>query len=350
MACARGACVSAKTARDVSPSETARATIDEVVGVEENNPEKSGEGDDGHVASVGLCAPSGQVSTFEGPVGTASDGVNGAAAAGYETSVPAALTMRLAASLPSRVDARVDAGDARTAARARSAHGPRDPAAPGVRSGSHPVEDEGLLRRAATGDPAAFREIFLRHRADVARLVFRMLHAPSDLEDVVQEVFVQVYRSLKDFRGQSKFSTWLHRVTVNVVLMHRRSARSRPVLAEEAPSDFVADERQPLPDEDAERCERMRAFQRLLGRLADKKRIVFVLHELEGMSPSEIAEIVAAPVLTVRTRLFYARRELEEMLGEEPTLAGLGLSPSPRDADPPEATRDAHRATKKDPR
>ena len=65
------------------------------------------------------------------------------------------------------------------------------------------------------------------------------------------------------------------------------------------------------PDEDAERRERVRAFGRLLDRLADKKRIVFVLHELEGVAPAEIARIVGAPVLTVRTRLFYARRELE---------------------------------------
>jgi RNA polymerase sigma-70 factor (ECF subfamily) len=112
-------------------------------------------------------------------------------------------------------------------------------------------------------------------------------------------------------------------VTVNVVLMHRRSARSRPILTEEAPGDVVADERQVLPDEDAERLERMRAFQRLLTRLAEKKRVVFVLHELEGLPPSEIADIVGAPVLTVRTRLFYARRELEGMLADEPSLANL---------------------------
>ena len=67
----------------------------------------------------------------------------------------------------------------------------------------------------------------------------------------------------------------------------------------------------------------MRAFARLLARLPEKKRIVFVLHELEGVAPAEIAKIVGAPVLTVRTRLFYARRELEAMLAEEPTLASL---------------------------
>lgn len=199
------------------------------------------------------------------------------------------------------------------------------PVAPRARAQSS-TEEDGVVRRAASGDAEAFRALFQRHRSDVARLVYRMLNAPADLDDVVQEVFVQVFRSLKDFRGQSKFSTWLHRVTVNVVLMHRRSARSRPVFTEEAPGDLVADDAQTLPDEDADRRERMRAFQRLLSRLADKKRVVFVLHELEGLSPAEIADIVGAPVLTVRTRLFYARRELEAMLPEEPALRSLSSS------------------------
>lgn len=187
-------------------------------------------------------------------------------------------------------------------------------------------DDARILQDAASGDAEAFRKLFARHRTDVQRLVFRMVGGRSDIDDIVQEVFIQVFRSLRDFRGQSKFSTWLHRVTVNVVLMHRRAAKSRPTYAEEASDDVVADERQVLPDEDAARRERMRAFGRLLGRLADKKRDVFVLHELEGMSPVEISEIVGAPVLTVRTRLFYARRELEQMWKDEPTLASLGAS------------------------
>jgi RNA polymerase sigma-70 factor (ECF subfamily) len=188
------------------------------------------------------------------------------------------------------------------------------------------ADEEGLISRAATGDTTAFRTLYERHRNDVARLVYRMLGARSDHDDVIQEVFFQVYRSLKDFRGQSKFSTWLHRVTVNVVLMHRRAARSRPVYSEEAPGDVTADDEAVLPDEDADRRARVRAFSRLLEKLADKKRVVFVLHELEGVSPSEIAEIVGCPVLTVRTRLFYARRELEALIAEEPALAGLKAS------------------------
>ena len=187
-------------------------------------------------------------------------------------------------------------------------------------------DEERLIARAAGGETAAFRQIYERHRTDVARLVYRMLGNRADLEDVIQEVFVQVFKSLKDFRGQSKLSTWLHRVTINVVLMHRRSARSRPVFADEPPPEPMLRSDDVGPDEDAERRERVRAFARLLARLPDKKRVVFVLHELEGIAPGEIAKIVGAPVLTVRTRLFYARRELEEMLRDEPVLASMQLS------------------------
>lgn len=178
-----------------------------------------------------------------------------------------------------------------------------------------------LLERCKAGDGLAFREVFRGHRADVARLVQRMTGraVSSDLEDLVQEVFLQVYRSLKDFRGQSRFSTWLYRVTVNVVLMQRRAARSRPVLQEASDETFGADARD-LPDDQVARARRVAAFYRLLDRLSDKKRAVFVLHELEGLSPNEVAQVVSAPVLTVRTRLFYARRELLAMLRDEPAL------------------------------
>ncbi|WP_437709007.1 sigma-70 family RNA polymerase sigma factor [Sorangium sp. So ce448] len=178
------------------------------------------------------------------------------------------------------------------------------------------------IRRFQSGDPTAFAEIFRRYRRDVARLVFRMLGPTADVEDVIQEVFIQVHRSLGDFRGQSKFTTWLHRVTVNAVLMARRAARCRPVFVGELGADMEVD-RGMLPDEDAARARRIDAFRRVLERLPEKKRVVYVLHELEGIPPTEIAEIVGAPVLTVRTRLFYARREIEAMMRAEPALAQL---------------------------
>jgi RNA polymerase sigma-70 factor, ECF subfamily len=282
-----------------------RAPVDELVRVEEHDPQDHRERNDRHGANVAGNTSPGPVS---GSVLSAS--VNPAADGRIERDVSAATDV-FSFGRPGMNPVHAVAVEVRES---RAAHATR----PHMSQG-----DDGVVARAAAGDPEAFRTLFVRHKGDVARLVYRMLSAPGDLEDVVQEVFVQVFRSLKDFRGQAKFSTWLHRVTVNVVLMHRRSARSRPVLTEELPGELVGDDLQTLPDEDVERRERMRAFQRLLAKLADKKRVVFVLHELEGLSPAEIAEVVGAPVLTVRTRLFYARRELEAMLGEEPTLAGL---------------------------
>jgi RNA polymerase sigma-70 factor (ECF subfamily) len=182
---------------------------------------------------------------------------------------------------------------------------------------TEPPEVDELVRRAQQGDRSAFTELFRRHRGDVGRLVFRMLGPTADAEDVVQEVFLQVHRSLSEFRGQAKFTTWLHRVTVNVVLMVRRAARSRPVFANEPVADQEPD-RGLLPDEGAARRARVDAFRRLLERLPEKKRTVFVLHELEGLPPAEIADIVGAPVLT-----FYARRDLAEMMRDEPALAQL---------------------------
>ena len=185
-------------------------------------------------------------------------------------------------------------------------------------------EESELIARAAKGDTAAFRALYQRHRSDVARLVYRMLSGSADVEDVVQEVFVQVYRSLKDFRGQSKFSTWVHRVAVNVVLMHRRAARSRPTYTEELPHDHTVDEHTVLPDEDAERRARVRVVRKACSRSSPTRsaRSSFFTSS-KASRRKRSPTIVGAPVLTVRTRLFYARRELEALMATEPRLAAL---------------------------
>jgi RNA polymerase sigma-70 factor (ECF subfamily) len=331
----------------VKESVPARAPVDELVRVENDDPKHDRESDDRHGATVAPVDAHGPVSSavLSHPGADPPAALNPGAPPRIGGDVTAAAdVLPFLRARPTGPHMTRETSDSRGVRDARDARHPRD---------ASDVDD--VVSRAAAGEPEAFRTLFLRHKSDVARLVYRMLNAPADLEDVIQEVFVQVFRSLKDFRGQAKFSTWLHRVTVNVVLMHRRSARSRPVLTEELPGELVADDHQTLPDDDVERLERMRAFQRLLARLADKKRIVFVLHELEGMAPAEIAEVVGAPVLTVRTRLFYARRELEAMLAEEPTLAGLaGLTsssaapptaaaapPPPAPAPPPSSVRPA---------
>lgn len=188
----------------------------------------------------------------------------------------------------------------------------------------YPVPDldsQKLVARCQAGDNAAYRDLYNKHRSEVARLIFRMLGPRAEIDDLIQETFIHVFRSIRDFRGDARFSTWLHRLTVNVVLMHRRSAKSRPQSTDEISPTMEAVGLS--PDDDVIRRQRLRAFYGVLEKLPEKKRTVFILHEVEGLSPSEIAEIVDAPVLTVRTRLFYARRELIQLLREEPVLCSL---------------------------
>lgn len=191
------------------------------------------------------------------------------------------------------------------------------------------VGDEELVSRFQNGDASAFSEIFRRNQPAVSRLVSRMLGVSShrragveELEDLVQEVFVQVYRSLTSFRGQSRLGTWIYRVAINVVLMHRRSLRSRPTWTQ---SEVSAETQHPglLPDDEFVRKRNVTALYEQLEKLSEKKRTVFILHEIEGLSPAEIAKAVDAPVLTVRTRLFYARRELLELFRSDPYLSTL---------------------------
>lgn len=178
------------------------------------------------------------------------------------------------------------------------------------------------VQRAREGDARAFQELFRSHRRDVARLVGRLLGPRPEVEDVVQEVFIQVFRSLPNFRGDARFTTWLHRVTVNVTLMHLRAARSRPRLGNELLDEPAAPEGD-SPVDHAARNQRLRALYKILDTLSDKKRAVFILHDLDGVPAAQIAAMVDSPVLTVRTRLFYARREVYAAMAEDPTLESI---------------------------
>jgi RNA polymerase sigma-70 factor (ECF subfamily) len=184
--------------------------------------------------------------------------------------------------------------------------------------------DEELVERAQQGDRTAFRNLFLAHRAQTSRLLARLV-PQNEVEDVAQEVFLQVHKSLAAFRGESRFSTWLYRLTFNVARMHLRRQKSRPKLNlagndEAGQLDLPADE---TPQFTAERRERLRALDRLLAQLSDKKREALVLHDFQGVSADEIAQICDVPVMTVRTRVFYARKELYAALSQEPALAAL---------------------------
>jgi RNA polymerase sigma-70 factor (ECF subfamily) len=198
----------------------------------------------------------------------------------------------------------------------------------------HPLardRDEELVERARSGDRQAFRQLFLAHRSQVARVIQRLVPV-NEIEDVVQEVFLHVHRSLGSFRGDARFSTWLFRLSLNVARMHVRRAKSRPKLSLAGDTADVRLERSHVdtPASESERHERIVALDKLLAQLSEKKREALVLHDFEGLSADEISKVVEAPVMTVRTRVFYARRELYAAMAADPALAGLSRWLSPQ--------------------
>jgi RNA polymerase sigma-70 factor (ECF subfamily) len=187
------------------------------------------------------------------------------------------------------------------------------------------TSDETLAARAASGDDPAFEALVTRYQARVFRLARRLTGNDGDAQDAQQDAFLQVYRNLSSFRGDARFSTWLYRLTMNVARMHLRRQKSRPKLTL-AGQDEAGRLEQPAfetPQHEAERNERMRALDRLLGELSEKKREALVLHDFQGVAADEIARILEVPVMTVRTRIFYARRELYAAFAREPALAAL---------------------------
>lgn len=174
-----------------------------------------------------------------------------------------------------------------------------------------------VVERARAGDVTAFRELYALHHRQVARQL-AFLVPRSDLEDVLQDVFIEVYKSVSRFEGKSAFTTWLYRLTVHVAMKSRRKhTRSRLDVVEEVPDR--ADEG-PTPDDVSLSAERQARVEVLLEKLSPKKRAVLVMHDLQGVEAQKIAEILETNILTVRTRLFYARRELEALAKDDPAL------------------------------
>jgi RNA polymerase sigma-70 factor (ECF subfamily) len=182
--------------------------------------------------------------------------------------------------------------------------------------GADPLADEAeLVRRCRDGERAAQDELFRRHRRAVASNLYRVIGDRLDLDDLVQEVFVIAYRGLARFRGDARLSTWLYRICINVALGRLRQRKRRP-----PPAPLVGDERIAADGDPEQRLlqqEARRRVHRALDALPPKKRIVLYLHEIEGHDLAEIAYLVGANPITVRTRLFYARRAFYALLAAE---------------------------------
>ncbi len=179
--------------------------------------------------------------------------------------------------------------------------------------------DADLARAARGGDERAFRALYEAHFDYVYRTCRRLGLGEADAEDAAQEAFAIASRKLGDFR-EGRITTWLFRIAANVVSGRHRRRRVREAL-------FSLwgrpDDREALrPDAAYDRQEAARRVGEVLARMAPKKREVFALFELEGLSGEEIAERVGCPVDTVWTRLFHARKEFEKIARKRGLIGG----------------------------
>ena len=173
--------------------------------------------------------------------------------------------------------------------------------------------DHALCKRAAEGDMQTFAELFERHNRRVYSLCLRMTQNVSEAEDLAQEVFIQLFRKIGSFRGESAFTTWLHRLTVNQVLMHFRKAKAR----DEKPTDDDETPDRIMPG--TENPNRMPVVDRIaldhaIAQLPPGYRAVFVLHDVEGYEHEEIARMRGCSVGTSKSQLHKARMKLRRLL------------------------------------
>jgi RNA polymerase sigma-70 factor (ECF subfamily) len=178
--------------------------------------------------------------------------------------------------------------------------------------------DGALVEAAASGSREAFDELVRRHQAAIVSLVRAVTGGQGDAEDLAQEVFVRAWRSLRGFRGDSTFRTWLHRVAINVV---RTSQTKRTrfmrifvpfggMREEDAPPPEVVDADEPLDDALARR----QIVERALATLPDDLRLAVTLRDLQGLDYKEIATALGVPIGTVESRIFRARQRLKPLL------------------------------------
>ena len=177
-----------------------------------------------------------------------------------------------------------------------------------------------LVRAAAAGDAAAFEQLYQQHYRRVYSLCLRMLGNTTQAEDLTQEVFLQVFRKLGSFRGDSAFTTWLHRLTVNQVLMHfRKRGVKLEHTSEEGDFTNVVD----TPLQSTRRISMVDrlALEKAIAELPPGYRTVFTLHDIEGYEHEEIARILGCSAGTSKSQLHKARMKLRRLLQQRAKAA-----------------------------
>jgi len=196
-------------------------------------------------------------------------------------------------------------------------------------------EDAAIVERARRGDRTAYGQLFERHHGRIHGMCARLLRRSDDVDDAVQQTFLEGWRCLGRFEGKSRFTTWLTRIAIHTCFSTRRRLRrlllvdqrgdeesGRPLLTVVGGPHDQHDATLPA-DEIASRHAREQALNDVLAGVSEKKRAVFVLVDLEGLTSPEAAEVLGINEATVRTRLFYVRQEIAAALRVHPGFADL---------------------------
>jgi RNA polymerase sigma-70 factor (ECF subfamily) len=183
------------------------------------------------------------------------------------------------------------------------------------------VEDVLLVDRCLTGEPAATRELFRRHRNRVHASLFRVLGSNRDMDDLLQEAFLQVFQSLRGWRAEASLATWIDRVSVRVAYRYL-SQRGRRVPTDVLTSDddAVAPEVGPGARRQLAR-DGVKRLYAVLDELSPAARLAFTLHEIDGRSLAETAQLVGSSVTATKLRVWRARKRIEAAAAADPVLA-----------------------------
>lgn len=183
------------------------------------------------------------------------------------------------------------------------------------------LEEEKLIEQALLGDAHAFSTLYERYHSQIYSFCSRLLRGKHDVEDAVQQVFLEAWRSLGRFEGRSLFSTWLTKIAIHTCLSFHRKA-GRLVLEGSSEPEWLEGDRDLLwataaatPDVELLLQEKKKIVNQLLAKMTSKKKVVFVLSDMQGMTAPEISAILQIPDATVRTRLFHARKEFASWVG-----------------------------------
>ncbi|MCY9510442.1 sigma-70 family RNA polymerase sigma factor [Paenibacillus larvae] len=176
------------------------------------------------------------------------------------------------------------------------------------------LTDEEWVEQIRQGHAEAYRYLVERHKNYVYTLIYRMVGHRETAEDLSQEVFLKAYRSLAQYRGEAKFTTWLYRLTTNLVTDYLRARKRRPmeVWADKVKNWFVSPDPDKGPEEQVILNEQRDALHEALLKLPEKYRIVLSLYHFQQFSYQEISDILQVPVKTVETRLYRGKSMLKQ--------------------------------------